>query len=130
MPALAPSPARNALVGALLTHGIASSLGAASSPRPDFGRELTRPRLQAGRTARHPLRARGAGRRWAPAGRNGPGPRRRLAKFSILVTTTQTEAELAALHRAGALRVEGNLTTVPAGADVVPIRGVILGGAT
>ena len=71
LPALAPSPARNALVGALLANGIAARIGAASSPRPDFGAELRgRLRNQPRRSPGGSLRPGGVGRcGWGTSGR-------------------------------------------------------------
>ena len=129
LPTLPAGPARAALVGSLMRDlGVSARIGKASA-HPDFGRELKMRGIAS--TARllvhfvlDAIADRGHER--VATGRVLEGG----TKYAITVTTAQPLAELAALHRAGAVRVEGFLAVTHVGADVVPVRGVIMAGAS
>ena len=127
LPWLPYGPARDALVGALLAHGIAARIGAAKQ-RPDFGAELRAHGVAA--AARLAIRfvcegLTDRGHERVVTGRVNEG-----GAFGITIVTAQTEAEVLALHRAGGLRVEGSLCPHKNRDAAVPILGVILGAAS
>ena len=130
LPTLEPGTARNALTGALMAQGLAARIGAASSPRPDFGRELRGRgfKVEAKLVVRFAMEAiadRGHERVVSGGVADGAG------RFALSVVTPQREGDLLTLHRApGGLRVEGRLATTAVGADTVPVVGTIMACAT